>query len=247
MKVLIIVSQVPDTTTKIQIGPDGRSIDETGISWILNPYAEFAIEKALRLREAGVDIEEIVLISMGPDRVNEALRQGLAMGADRAILIKSKVWNTDALTEEIRKLDAQLILAAKKSIDTEMSAVEMGVAAKLDIPVIHSVSKIETQGEYLKVSRELSGELQSFRVKTPVLLTCDKGLDEPRYASVINIMKAKKKPLDEIDLELLDNLGIEIMEASLPAPRSAVKLFDGSPEEAARKLLDALKNEAKVI
>lgn len=240
MKVAIIVSQVPDTTTKIQIGSDGKSIDETGITWILNPYAEFAIEKALRLKEAGANVEEIILISMGTDRVVDALRQGLAMGADRAILIKSKAWNTDLLAQEIKNLDVQLILGAKKSIDTEMSAVEMGLAAKLDIPVIHSVNKIESVGDLLEVSREVSGELQVFKVALPVLLTCDKGEDEPRYASVINIMKAKKKSLDEIESAAEDNLGIEIIEASLPTPRSEVQLLDGSPDEAAEKLINVL-------
>ena len=244
----VLVTQVPDTTTKIKIGADGKSIDEEGITWILNPYAEFALEKALKIGEARSDVEEVVLISMGPKRTVEALRQGLAMGADRAILIKSDVINTDEITAQVKELGADLILGGKKSIDSESSWIEAAVAAKLDVPLLHNINRIDCEGETLVASREVSGETQSFEVATPSVITCDKGDDEPRYASMMGIMKAKKKQLDEQDSSAADNLGIEIVEATLPAPRSEVKIIEGeTAEEKAEKLITALRDEAKVL
>lgn len=247
MKIAVIVSQTPDTTTKIKIGADGKSIDESDITWILNPYAEFAVEKALLLKEGGADVEEVVLIAMGPERTVEALRQGLAMGADRAILVKSDVVNTQVLAEKVKEIGADLVLGGKKTIDTESNWTEAGVAAHLDMPYIPNANKVEFQDGKFIATRELSGDKQSFELALPALVTCDKGDDEPRYASIMGIMKAKKKPLDELDAGAEDNIGIEIVEAHLPPARQAVKLFEGSPDEAATQLLQALRNEAKVL
>lgn len=247
MKIAVIVSQTPDTTTKVVIGSDGKSLDETGITWILNPYAEFAIEKALKLKEADAKVEEIILIAMGPDRAVEALRQGLAMGADRAILLKSSVTNTKVLAEKIKELGVDLVLGGKKTIDTESSWTEAGVAAELSLPFVHCANKLEWAGADLTVSREVSGSTQVFKVSLPALVTCDKGNDEPRYASIMGIMKAKKKPLDEVALTAEDNIGIQVIEATLPPARGQVKIFDGTAAEAAGKLLKALREEAKVL
>lgn len=247
MKIAVIVSQTPDTTTKIAIAGDSKNIDEDGITWILNPYAEFAIEKALLLKENGMDADEIVLIAMGPERTTEALRQGLAMGADRAILIKSDVTNTEELAAKVKEIGADLILGAKKTIDTESSWTEAGVAAHLDLPLVPHANKLEWADGKVIASRELSGEKQSFDVSLPALVTCDKGDDEPRYASIMGIMKAKKKPLEEADSSAVDNIGIEIIEAILPPVRQDVKIFEGSSEEAAKQLITALKDEAKVL
>lgn len=247
MKIAVIISQVPDTTTKIVVGKDSKSIDDTGITWILNPYSEFAIEKALKLKEADSKVEEVILIAMGPDRTSEALRQGLAMGADRAILIKSPFANAEILANKIKELGIELILGGKKTIDSESSVLEAGLAANLDFTYIHSVNKLEWAGGELAASREVSGEQQNFKVKLPALITCDKGADEPRYASIMGIMKAKKKPIEESESASSDTTGMEILEAYLPAPRSDVKIFDGTPKEAAEKLLKALREEAKVL
>jgi len=248
MKIAVIVSQTPDTTTKISIANDGKSIDEAGITWILNPYAEFAIEKALKLKEANPSaVEEIILVSMGPERTTEALRQGLAMGADRAVLIKSNFFNTEVLAAKIKELGAELVLGGKKTIDSESCWAETAVAAHNDMALVHSANKLELAGDELIVSREVSGELQSFKLGFPALITCDKGDDEPRYASIMGIMKAKKKELLELDSSAEDNLGIEVVTAKLPPARKEVKIFEGSPEEAAEQLLKALREEAKVI
>lgn len=248
MKIAVLVSQTPDTTTKIVIASNGTSIDETGITWILNPYSEFAIEKALKLKEAaGSNIEEVILVAMGPERTVEALRQGLAMGADSAVLIKSDAVDAKVVADKVKELGCELILGGKKTIDLEASWLEAAVAAHLDLPYIHSANKLEWASGALMVSRELSGELQVFKLALPALITCDKGEDEPRYASIMGIMKAKKKPLEEITGSFSSSFGVEIVEASLPPSRQAVKIFDGSPEEAAEKLLRALREEAKVI
>ena len=247
MNIVVLVSQTPDTTTKVVLNSDNKSIDESGITWILNPYAEFAIEKALKLKEANSNVGDITLLAMGPERTVEALRQGLAMGADKAVLIKSDVMNTEELANKVKELDAKLVLGGKKSIDRESANVEAAVAARLDLPYIHCANKLEWSGDNICASREISGENQSFDLSLPALITCDKGDDEPRYASIMGIMKAKKKPLDEVDSSAADDMGIEIVEARLPAARSAVKMIDGEPTEAAEKLLKALREEAKVI
>jgi electron transfer flavoprotein beta subunit len=247
MKILVLVSQTPDTTTKVLIGADKKSLDETGITWILNPYSEFAIEKALRLKDFDANFEEIILLSMGPERNVEALRQGLAMGADRAILIKSNSVNTSVLAEIIKSIKPDLILAGKKSIDTESSWLESGVCAELDLPYVHCANQVEWIDSRLKVSREISGSLQVFTLSLPAFVTCDKGNDEPRYASIMGIMKAKKKPLDLIDSSAEDGFGIKIQSAEIPAGRGQVKIFDGTNSEAVRNLLVALKDEAKVF
>jgi electron transfer flavoprotein beta subunit len=248
MKIAVIITQTPDTTTKISIASDSKSIDEAGITWILNPYAEFAIEKALKLKEASPDkVEEIILVAMGPERTTEALRQGLAMGADRAVLIKSNLINTEVIAEKIKELGADLVLGGKKTIDSESSWTETAVAAHNDMALVHSANKLEWDGDQLVVSREVSGELQSFKLSFPALVTCDKGDDEPRYASIMGIMKAKKKELLEVDSNPEDNIGIEISLAKLPPARKEVRIFEGSPSEAAEQLLKALREEAKVI
>jgi electron transfer flavoprotein beta subunit len=247
MNIVVIVSQTPDTTTKVVVSADQKSIDESGITWILNPYAEFAIEKALKLKEADSSFAEIILIAMGPQRTQEALRQGLAMGADRAILLESDHANSEILANKIKELNPQLILAGKKSIDVEAANLEIAVAAKLDLPLVHCANKLEGSSSTLSVAREISGETQVFDLDLPALITCDKGDDEPRYASIMGIMKAKKKPLDSETVNAQDNLGIEIVHASLPQARGDVKILDGNPEEAAEKLLKALREEAKVL
>ena len=198
------------------------------------------------LKESG-NVEEVILIGMGTERTTEALRQGLAMGADRAILIKSNSINTEVLAEEIKKLGAELVLGGKKTIDTESSWTEAGVAALLDIPYIPNSNKLEWEGEKLLATREMSGDKEVFELSPPCLITCDKGPDEPRYASIMGIMKAKKKPLEEIDHAGEDNIGIEIIEAHLPPARKEVQVFNGGPEDASKALLEALRNEAKVL
>lgn len=247
MKILVLVSQVPDTTTKIVIGADGKSIDESGITWILNPYAEFAIEKALKLKEADSKVEEIILLAMGPERSVEALRQGLAMGADSAILLKSDEINTEVLANKVKELGVELILGGKKTIDTESSWTEAAVAAQLDLPLVHTANKLDWDGDAILASRENSGEKQSFKVTLPALITCDKGDDEPRYASIMGIMKAKKKPLEEVDAASTSNIGISVFSSQLPPARQAVKIFEGSAEESVDQLLTALRDEAKVL
>lgn len=247
MKIIVLVSQVPDTTTKIVIGADKKSIDESGITWILNPYAEFAIEKALKLKEANSKVEEIVLLAMGPERTVEALRQGLAMGADSAILLKSDEVNTETLAAKIKELGADLVLGGKKTIDTESSWTEAAVAAELDLAFVHTANKLDWDGDAILASRENSGEKQSFKLSLPALITCDKGEDEPRYASIMGIMKAKKKPLEEIDAATSSNIGITVFDSLLPPARQAVKIFEGSADEAADQLLTALREEAKVL
>ncbi|MFM7458649.1 MAG: electron transfer flavoprotein subunit beta/FixA family protein [bacterium] len=247
MKIAVIVSQVPDTTTKIETGSDGKSINESGVEWILNPYAEFAVEKALKLKENNNAVEEIILVALGPDRSVSAIRSGLAMGADRGILIKSEKINAKPLAEKIQELGLDLILAGKKNIDTEAIWLEAGVAGHLDLPMLANVNKIEWESGNLVAEREVPNGIEKFEINLPALITCDKGKDEPRYASVMGLMKAKKKPLEEFEIAIEDGTGLKPLEAKLSSPRTAVKIFKGAAKDTAKQLLDALKNEAKVL
>ncbi|MCH2227437.1 MAG: electron transfer flavoprotein subunit beta/FixA family protein [Candidatus Caenarcaniphilales bacterium] len=247
MKIAVIVSQVPDTTTKIEITGDGKSIDESNIEWILNPYAEFAVEKALLLKESNDAIEEVIIVALGLDRTVSAIRSALAMGADQGVLLKSETLDSKPLADKIKELGVDLILGAKKNIDIEAAWLEAGVAAHLDLPMLANVNKLSFEGDKLIAERESSGAKEKFEISLPAVVTCDKGQDEPRYASVMGLMKAKKKPLEEIDATASDAIGLEAVEASLPAERQDVKIFEGAPQEAAKQLLDALKNDAKVL
>ncbi len=247
MKIAVIVSQVPDTTTKIEIAGDGKSINESDIEWILNPYAEFAVEKALLLKEANDAIEEVIIVALGPDRTVSAIRSALAMGADQGVLLKSEALDAKPLADKIKDLGVDLILGAKKNIDIEAAWLEAGVAAHLDLPMLPNVNKLSFEGDKLIAEREASGAKEKFEVSLPAVITCDKGQDEPRYASVMGLMKAKKKPLEEIDAAASDAIGLEAVEAALPSPRQDVKIFEGPAKEAAQQLLEALKNDAKVL
>ena len=247
MKIAVIVSQVPDTTTKIEIAADGKSVDESNIEWILNPYAEFAVEKALLLKESNDSIEEVIIVALGPDRTVSAIRSALAMGADQGVLLKSDALDAKPLAEKIKELGVDLILGAKKNIDIEAAWLEAGVAAHLDLPMLANVSKLSFDADKLIVEREASGAKEKFEVSLPAVITCDKGLDEPRYASVMGLMKAKKKPLEELDASVSDAIGLEAVEAALPAPRQDVKIFEGAAKDVAKQLLEALKNDAKVL
>jgi electron transfer flavoprotein beta subunit len=247
MKIAVIISQVPDTNTKIKLNSEANAIDESEIDWIINPYAEFAVEKALLLKESG-DVDEIIVFAEGNDETISALRSALAMGADEAVLIKTDNFSPAKLAEEIKSREIDLILAAKKSIDHEASWLEAAVAAELDLPIITDASKISWSGTELEVKREFAGDIEVLGVSAPALITCDKGEDEPRYASVMGLMKAKKKPLSEVEVSTdFDLTKLINLKATLPAPKTEVKIFGGSPQEAAKELLEALRNEAKVI
>ncbi|HDZ73307.1 MAG TPA: electron transfer flavoprotein subunit beta/FixA family protein [Aurantimonas coralicida] len=205
MKVLVPVKRVIDYNVKARVKADGSGVDLANVKMSMNPFDEIAVEEAIRLREKGV-AEEVIAVSIGVKQAAETLRTALAMGADRAILVvAADDVHTDIEPLAVAKIlkaviDAEapkLVIAGKQAIDNDMNATGQMLAALLGWSQATFASKLEIEGETAKVTREIDGGLQTIEVKLPAIVTADLRLNEPRYASLPNIMKAKKKPLDE--------------------------------------------------
>jgi electron transfer flavoprotein beta subunit len=201
MKVLVPVKRVIDYNVKVRVKPDQTGVDLANVKMSMNPFDEISVEEAVRMKEAGI-ATEVVVVSIGPQQAQETIRTALAMGADRGILIK-----TDAMVEPlaVAKLLAKvaadekpdLVLLGKQAIDDDSNQTGQMLAALLDWPQGTFAYKIEKDGDALKVTREVDGGLQTVKLKTPAVVTVDLRLNEPRYASLPNIMKAKKKEIAE--------------------------------------------------
>jgi electron transfer flavoprotein beta subunit len=260
MKIAVCVEQVPDTETRVRIAPSGSAISEADVqSWIVSPYDEFAIEEALRIKEAKGG--EVVVISVGPERVQQALRTGLAMGADAAFHVKDAALDaTDtlatarALAAAIRTLGAvDLVLCGQQGIGGDHSQIPGMLAELLDLPQVTVAVKIEVEGSQATVEREIEGARETWTTSLPAVISAQKGLNEPRYAALKGIMAAKKKPLTVLDLA---GLGLDaaavapklrVTKLELPPPRPAVQLIEGDPAAQAQELVRRLHEEAKVI
>lgn len=270
MKIIVIVRQTPDTEAKIKVSADGHSIETEGIKWIVNPYDEFAIEEAIRIKEKFGG--EVVLITMGPPRCLESLRTGLAMGADRAIHIQDEGFASagpytiaKVIAEEIKKEgEYDLIITGKKMIDEETAQVGIHVAEDLGIPHAAIVTKVDIADDQksARAQKEVEGGQIIVDLPLPALLTCERGINEPRYASLPGIMKAKKKPLkvvgpDDIDAaalglspEALSGGGARysITHLEVPEIKRQLHIISGKEvPEAVTELVTALRDEAKVI
>lgn len=260
MKIAVIVKQVPDTETKPKVGPNG--LDTAGVKYILNPYDEFAVEEAIKTRDATSG--EATVISLGPDRVIEAMRTALAMGCDNGIHVKvgdadvpklDSTLTAKALAEAIKqKGPFDVIFAGKQAIDDDSLAVPQMLAEYLDIPRATVVAKLELDaaGKKAKVHRAIEGGAEEvIELPLPAVIAAHKGLNSPRYASLPGIMKAKQKKVDTVELSSLGlssaDAKVEFENFELPPERSAGKIFKGSPDELAKQIVDALRNEAKVI
>ena len=258
MKIVVCVKQVPDTEARIKIGPDGKGIAENDLNWIVSPYDEFAIEEALKLKEAKGG--EVVLISVGPDRIQSALRNGLAMGADSAIHMKDPLFDTLdshgtawALAAAIKPLGADLILTGQQGVGTDHSQVPGMLAEILDLPQVTVAVKIEITDSKATVQREIEGATETWETTLPAVISAQKGLNEPRYASLKGIMAAKKKPITVMDAaaaglkaeDLAPKTRVVSME--LPAARSAVKMIEGDADTPVKELVRILHDEAKVL
>ncbi len=249
MKILVPVKRVVDYNVKIRVKPDGSGVDLANVKMSMNPFDEIAVEEAIRLKEKGV-ATEIVVVSIGPAQASETLRTALAMGADRGILVKVEGGVEPLAVAKILKgvVAAEapgLVVLGKQAIDDDMNATGQMLAALTGLPQGTFASKVEVAGDALTVTREVDGGLQTVSMKLPAIVTTDLRLNEPRYASLPNIMKAKKKPIDEktpADFGVDVAPRLEVIETREPAGRKAgVKV--GSVAE----LVDKLKNEAGVI
>ncbi len=257
MKIFVCIKQVPDTETKIKISPDQSNIDVTGIKWVMNPYDEYAVEEANKLRDANPG-SQVFVISVGPKaRVVESLRTALAMGADEAIVINGEnldnLSTAKALAEVIKSEGgASVIFTGKLAIDDNSSAVSQMVAEFLNIPHSTVVSKFTYGGENVVVERDIEGGAKEVvQMMNPSLVAANKGLNMPRYASLPGIMKAKKKVIKEVEASSLNisaaNNKIVYSGFALPADKPAVKMISGDSAAQASELVKLLRDEAKVL
>ena len=249
MKIAVCVKRVPDTEARIKVGPDGKHIDPSGVDTILAPYDEIALEKAIQLKEAGA-AEEVVVVSLGPAEATKEVRTALAMGADRGVLLvdgdpRDASATAAALAAELKEIGADLVLCGWKAIDTDASQVPFFVAHALDVPIVSYVVSVEIEDGKAVVKREVEGTTQVLEVTLPAVLTAQKGLAEPRYASLKGIMMAKKKPLDQKEAPAVEGL-VETLKMEPPPPRPEGRIV-GEGAEAVPALVDALQNEAKVL
>jgi electron transfer flavoprotein beta subunit len=250
VKIAVCVKRVPDTESRIKIAADGRSIDESGVKFVLNPYDEYAVEEALRRKE-GAGAGEVVAIALGTDAFQETIRNALAMGADRGVLLKTDQSSLDplpaarALAAELRDGGYDLILFGKLAIDDSNHATGAMVAELLGLPCVSAVSHLELADGKGKAEREVEGGIEVVEFSLPAVLTADKGLNDPRYPALKGIMAAKKKPL-EVKPAALEPGGVEILELALPPERKPGRILGEGPD-AVPALIQALRTEAKVL
>ncbi|HSF03643.1 MAG TPA: electron transfer flavoprotein subunit beta/FixA family protein [Solirubrobacterales bacterium] len=259
MKILVMVKQVPDTATQVKIGGDGKQIDTSGITWIVSPYDEFAVEEALRIKEKRGQ-GEVVAVSLGPDRTKEVLRSALAMGCDRAVHVNDPALATAdtltaarALAAVIKQEAPQLVLCGRQAIDDDMGAVGAQLAEVLGWPCASWIMEetVDADAKSVRVGRQVEGGLEVFELPLPAVLSAQKGMNEPRYPTLKGIMGAKKKEIKDVkatDLGLASTtpqLSITALEA-LPA-RPPGRVIPGEPKEAVKELVRALREDAKAI
>jgi electron transfer flavoprotein beta subunit len=247
---VVCIKQVADTETRVKVAADGKTLDPAGVTWITNPYDEFALEQALRIKEK-LGAGEVVVLSLGGPGVQTTIRSALAMGADRGIYLKTDAIAPDslavarALAQELGALQPQIVWFGKQAVDDDQAQVGPMVAELLSLPCVTVVALMELDGETAKVEREIEGGREVVEVRLPALLAADKGLNEPRYASLKGIMAAKKKPIEE-KATSLGEPGLEILAMSLPAARTAGRIV-GQGAQAVDELVRLLREEAKVI
>lgn len=243
MNIIVCVKQVPDSETRVKIGADGKSIDPAGVNFVINPYDEYAIEEAIRIKEKAGG--EITILTLGTERAVADIRKALAMGADKAVLIKveegADVDVAYCLAEQIRKMPHDLILFGKQAIDNDSGQAQGMVAEYLDLPSTSVAVKIEIEGQKCTVEREIEGGKEIVEMALPAVISAEKGLNEPRLPNLKGIMMAKKKPLEEV-VPAASKDKVEVIGLELPPPRNAGKIVKDVDE-----LVNALHNEAKVI
>ncbi|MCT7943384.1 MULTISPECIES: electron transfer flavoprotein subunit beta/FixA family protein [Shewanella] len=249
MKVLVPVKRVVDANVKVRVKADHSNVDTANLKMALNPFCEIAVEEAVRLKEAGI-ATEVVVVSVGTKAVQEQLRTAMALGADRAIHVET---DEELVPLSIAKLllavqqkeQAQLVVFGKQSIDGDNNQTGQMMAALADMPQATFASEVKVEGDNIVVTREIDGGLQTLKMPLPAVVSVDLRLNEPRYASLPNIMKAKRKPLD---VHTIADLGVTlkahqtVLKVTPPAERKA-----GIMVSSVEELVEKLRNEAKVI
>lgn len=250
MKIACCIKRVPDSETRVKIAPDGKSIDEAGVKFVMNPYDEFAVEEALRRKEkAGTG--EVVVITLGPAAGQETIRTALAMGADRGVLLQTDRIPADSsetarlIAAELKAGTWDLILFGRMAIDDYNHQVGVLVAELLGLPCVSAISHLDIEGSKGVAEREIEGGIEVVEFPLPAVLTVDKGLNEPRYPALKGIMAAKKKPLDVKPVQPGSG-AIEVTALSPPPERKEGKIV-GEGAGAVGELVRLLREEAKVL
>jgi electron transfer flavoprotein beta subunit len=265
LKLVALIKNVPDTEAKIKINADGTDIDTQGIKFVMNPYDEYAVEEALLIKEKLKDDTTVTVISLGPDRVVESLRTALAMGADDAVHVSDPAFeggdsmaNARVLAAVLKPMAPDLIFCGKQGIDYDAAQTPAAVAEHLDIPqsLVTIEFELSEDKRTATAKRRVEGGDEVVELTLPALVSCEKGLNEPRYASLPGIMKAKKKEIKKITLADLSLDAAEVGTSGTkmnilkfhPLPeRPPVKMIAGEAAEAAKELVKLLREEAKVI
>ncbi|MBQ0817407.1 MAG: electron transfer flavoprotein subunit beta/FixA family protein [Methyloceanibacter sp.] len=249
MKILVPVKRVVDTYVKIRVKSDGSGVDLANVKMSMNPFDEIAVEEAIRIKERG-EASEVVAVTIGNAKAQDTLRTALAMGADRAILVKTDAGVEPLAVAKLLKAVVEtekpdIVIMGKQAIDDDCNQTGQMLAGLLGVPQGTFASKIELNGDKVKVTREVDGGLETIELSKPAVITTDLRLNEPRYASLPNIMKAKKKPIDETAPE---TLGVDIA-----SRQTVISVTEPKTREAGIKvddvaqLVDKLKNEAGVL
>jgi electron transfer flavoprotein beta subunit len=249
MKILVALKQVPDTETKIKVAADGRSLDPSDVKWIISPYDEYALEEAIRIKEGKG--AEVIALSVGGDSVKEVLKNALALGADSAVLLRGDGQGDPFAVAQMIAAYAKdkgfdLILCGNKGIGGDNAAVGPMLAELLGMAQTNVIVKLELGEGTFRAEREIEGGSEIVEGALPAVITAQKGLNEPRYASLKGIMAAKKKSIEELEAAPV-TAGAQISALTLPPERPAGRKLEGDPAAQAGSLLQALKDEAKVF
>jgi len=259
MKILVCIKQVPDTATQVKIAGDPKAIDTTGITWIVSPYDEFAVEEALRIKEKRGQAE-VVAVTLGPERAKEALRSCLAMGCDRAIHVNDPaladadtLTTARALAAVVKQEQPQLVLCGRQAIDDDMGAVPAQLAEVLGWPSAYWIMEeaVDADAKTVRAARQVEGGLEVFDIPLPAVLSAQKGLNEPRYPTLKGIMGAKKKEIKDVkagDLGLAaEPPALSVVTLEPLPPRPPGRIIQGDVPTAVKELVRALREDAKVI
>jgi len=257
--IVVLIKQVPDTATRIQDRVKNGQVDLDGVTWVVNPYDEYAVEEALQLKErlGGT----VTLVTLGPERAESALKDMLALGADEAVLVSDPAFNglgpratAHILAEAVRKLPHDMIWTGWKGVDADQGLVPIYLAHELGYPHVSFVSAFEVDGTHATSKRDVEGGKEVIETDLPAVFTAQKGLNEPRYASLKGIMAVKRKQIPVwdsaelgVDPSTLGGAAVETVSVERPPDRQAGRVIDGVPTDTARELVKLLHEEAKVI
>ena len=250
MKIAVCVSHVPDTAARVKVGSDEKAIDSAGVTYVINPYDEYAVEEALKTKEKTGDESEVIVISLGGDSNKETIRKALAMGADSGVLLKDdnprdSIGVAKALADEIKAVGAELVFFGKQSVDYDNSITGQLTAELLNYSCISVAVEFNIDGSKIIAEREIEGGREVVQTELPAIITCQKGLNEPRYASLKGIMAAKKKTIEEKPAADAEQMS-EVIKMHMPQPKQPGRII-GDDSSAVQELVKLLREEAKVI